>query len=109
MDGRYPQWGEPVTDTNQITFAFYTVDDVKESCDCDVYVDYNLAGTVTATERAYTEFYHSTPLSNGIHTFQVKCDADRLVSPVHQFNLDFTGTPIEPKSFSSLKRLFKKF
>lgn len=109
MDGRYPQWGEPVSDTNQLTFAFYTVDTVKESCDCDVYVDDNLAGSVTATERAYTEFYHATPLSNGTHTFQVKCDGDRLVSPVHQFNVDFTGTPIKPKSFSSLKQIFKRF
>ena len=87
----------------------HLVDDVKQSCDCDVYVDGAMEGTVRTAERAYTEFFHPKRLSNGTHNFQVKCDGDRLVSPVHQFNVDFTGTPVKKKSFSTLKELFQRF
>lgn len=107
MDGRYPVWGSPVTLTNVITFEFFVINDQSQTCECDLYVDDSYVGSMTATSFGHSEITRSQPLPNGTHTYQVKCDEDRLISPVNQFNVDFDGgTPVHKKTFGSFKRQY---
>lgn len=106
MDKDYPTWGEAVPVRN-IDFAFYVVDDQNPSCDCDIYIDDALAGTVTTQSRAYTEFPSPFSLTDGTHSFQVKCDGDRLVSETTQFNVDSNEVPVDTPSMSRVRGFYK--
>jgi hypothetical protein len=105
MSGDYPWWGNPVQ-TSQITYEFTVVNDQEQTCDCDLYVDEAFVKTVTATDMAHTEIPVASRLSNGPHSYQVKCDNDRLVSPLYSFTVDAPlSAPTE--SFSSFKLRFR--
>lgn len=109
MDGGYPTWGNPVTLTNVITFEFFMVNSANSTCDCDLYVDDALVGSTTTSSFAHTEITRAQALANGNHTYQVKCDEDRLVSPVNEFSVDFDGgTPTVGDSIGSIKTRFRR-
>lgn len=86
MDERFPVYGSPVPNTN-IVFEFAAVDHTQNQCACDLYVDNALVNSVVTTSQAHTEIANPNALAEGTHTFQVKCNDNRLVSAVTQFTV----------------------
>jgi hypothetical protein len=76
----------PVPESN-ITFEFFAINAQRNQFDCDLYVDTAYVATVTTTSQAHTEVPNSLVFADGIHHYQVKCDNDRLVSPVTEFTV----------------------
>jgi hypothetical protein len=107
MDKRGPVWGSPVPEKN-IKFEFTVVNDVKDLCDCDVYVDGEKVGRIWAVSGAHTEFFHTQVVEAGAHTYQVKCDGERLVSPIAQFDALSTITNVTKPSVGGVKSYFRQ-
>ncbi len=82
----YPVWGSDVQESN-VVFEFFAMNYARDQFDCDLYVDNALTGSTTTTTQAHTEIASSNALAEGLHSFQVKCDNDRLVSAVTQFRV----------------------
>lgn len=105
MDNRSPVWGSPVAEKN-VTFEFTVINDAAPTCECDVYLDGEKIGSHTATSGAHEEFFYPQVVPAGTRTYQVRCDDDRLVSPVNQFQALSTITSIDSPSMGGLKRRF---
>jgi hypothetical protein len=99
-------WGSPAPDGN-VLFEFTVNNDQSEQCDCDLYVDDQPAGSITASSRAHTELAPPAPLKAGSHTWQLRCDNGRLVSPLSEFNVE-SDVPVTPRSTSRVKRAFQE-
>lgn len=107
MDKRYPVWGSPVPEKN-ITFEFTVVNDVKDLCDCNIYLDGEKIGTVWAKSGAHVDFLHGQVVEAGTHTYQVKCDDERLVSPLNQFEALSTVTNVKDASVGGFKTHYRQ-
>lgn len=77
-------WGRPVPEAN-VVFEFFVVNYVNYECECDLYVDGVVVNSVVTTSQAHTELADPAPLTEGNHTCQVKCDNNRLISPLTPF------------------------
>ncbi len=82
----YPVWGSPVSEA-YVVFEFFVINYESTQCGCDLYVDNVYVHSVTTTTQAHTEIANPNPLATGLHAFQVKCDNDRLVSAITQFEV----------------------
>lgn len=101
MDNRYPVWGSPVPEAN-VTYEFTVNNDQSATCDCDLYVDGQFVQGITATSGAHMEIGPNGALGAGVHTYQIKCDSDRLLSPVNQFQA-LAETPVDESTLGALK------
>ncbi len=106
QDKDYPIYGNPVPERN-VTFEFTVVNDASPSCECDIYVDGDMVGSTTAISGAHTEWFYPEALVAKIYTWQVKCDDDRLVSPLNDFEAQATVTATENESVGGLKGRYR--
>lgn len=104
MASGYPTWGSPVP-ASLDAFEFFVVNYQTDPCECDVYVDDELIGSILTISQAHTEVASPRRWSEGMHTVQVKCDDDRLVSPATPFEV-YLDVPTGVSSFSQFKALF---
>ncbi|RMG41619.1 MAG: hypothetical protein D6719_08210 [Candidatus Dadabacteria bacterium] len=76
---KYPLWGQIVTKARPV-FQFIPIYSAKENFACDLYINGSKVRSVVTSNDRYTEILSPVDLSSGTHTYQLKCDADRLVS-----------------------------
>ncbi|RKZ12833.1 hypothetical protein DRQ53_03040 [bacterium] len=98
----FPTYGSSVPKGN-FDFEITVNDSQSAQCDCDLYVDGEAVRSFTATSGAHTEVTPPASIVKGTHNWQVICDNGRIVSPVHDFNVD-QDVPVEPGSISRTKR-----
>ena len=87
---RYPQWGQIVRRAVP-SLEFVPVNYQKEIFSCDVYVNSKLQGTVATSDNKFTSLSAVDSLETGVHTYQVKCDAERVSSPLWTFRVEVPG------------------